>query len=458
VIKVCRRPIQLRRQWTDAFAMAAGHGVTIVHAGLIAGNPGGSMLQRRAFIASALASSAALSLATPAQSAQKAAVRRIAGPRMAKNADHGVVYRQEDEFCAWPFTQGFWETADGTLVANFIRTKANYGNVDSLNHNVVMRGGPTNLLSIRSRDRGRTWDANDLQVHTGSTQAQHDGSGESIAELGAVDFTNRDTLVWSTCSAFGTPNSRPFVRISKNAGRNWSRAFRLPLDGLPAISSNSSQMVRSDGTSLLFLTMISQDGWSRRPMVYASVPDKSTWHFLSFMTPKEDPYGAADGDWARLASSFAYGGHRWFYPRGMELPSGRILSPLRCQRSPQGVMWTELHASDDGGRTWGLVSRVNDFGAPGSLVRMQDGRLVMVYGYRLPHYGIRAAVSEDEGRTWGPEIIVRDDGGSWDLGYPNAIESSKGRIMVVYYFNSKHDKVQADGGVRHIARSFFTPD
>lgn len=414
------------------------------------------MLRRRTFIASTLAGAAALSM--PAMAADAAGRSRFGRPRSAKNADHAVVYRKEDEFCAWPFTQGFWEAADGTLVANFIRTRADYSKVDSLNHNVVMRGGPTNLLTVRSRDRGRTWDSESPQVHPGNRLDEHDGTGESIAELGPLDFADRNTFVWSTSSAFGTPNSRPYVRISKDAGRNWSRSYRLPLDGLGAISANSSQMVRSDGTSLMFLTAISKDGWSRRPLVYASVPDRSTWHFLSFMTPREDPYGAADGDWETLASSFAYGGHRWFYPRGTELPSGRILSPLRCQRSPQGVMWTEMHASDDGGRTWGFISRINDFGAPGSLVHMPDGRLVVVYGFRLPPFGIRARVSEDEGRTWGPEIVLRDDGGSWDLGYPNAWLADNDRVGVIYYFNSRNDRVSADGGVRHIARTFFTPE
>ena len=87
-----------------------------------------------------------------------------------------------------------------------------------------------------------------------------------------------------------------------------------------------------------------------------------------------------------------------------------------------------MYYSDDGGGTWQFRSRINDFGAPTSLVRMQDGRLVAVYGYRLPPYGVRAAVSEDEGETWNPEIILRDDGGSWDLGYPQAIESSRGKV------------------------------
>jgi hypothetical protein len=87
---------------------------------------------------------------------------------------------------------------------------------------------------------------------------------------------------------------------------------------------------------------------------------------------------------------------------------------------------------------------------------MGDDRLVMVYGYRTANYGIRAAVSEDGGATWGSELIVRDDGGSWDLGYPNAWEVEPGRIGAIYYFNSKNDPLQVNGGKRHIARSIFS--
>jgi len=411
------------------------------------------MLRRRTFLGSAIATAAASSLCVPALGA----IRRFAPPRPARHAEHGVVYRNEGEFCAWPYTQGFFETGDGTLIANFIRTPADYGNVGSLNHNVVMKGGAT-LTSARSHDRGQTWDKDALQTYPGSTMGAHDGTGESIAELGPIDFLNRDTLVWTQCTAFGQPASRPYVRVSKDAGRTWSRNYRLPTEGMPGISSNSSQMVRADGRSMLFLTMISKDGWNRRPMVFLSTADRSTWHFQSFVTPEHDPYAATDGDWAKLASSFAFGGHRWFYPRGMQLPNGRILCTLRCQRSPQGDMWSELYYSDDGGGTWAFRSRINDFGAPTSLVRMRDGRLVAVYGYRLPPYGVRAAVSEDEGLTWNPEVVLRDDGGSWDLGYPQAIESTKGKVLAVYYFNSRNDTVKSDGGVRHIARTIFTPD
>src|SRR3546814_14115483 len=90
---------------------------------------------------------------------------------------------------------------------------------------------------------------------------------------------------------------------------------------------------------------------------------------------------------------------------GYSLATGGILCVTRAQRDPRGDMWVDLFASDDGGKTWDFLSRVNDFGAPGSLVVKKDGRFVMVYGYRLMPSGMRCRVSEDEGKTWGPELI-----------------------------------------------------
>jgi hypothetical protein len=414
-------------------------------------------MQRRSFLAASLATGACALHGCAQPGAKSGKVKRFARPRDARNIDHAVVYRKENEFAAWPYTQGLFETGDGVLLGNFLRMQVNYQDAATLDHEALLRG-PAQLVTVRSRDRGRTWDGDAPQVIAGGATGEHDGLGESIADLGPVDFTDGDTLVWSQCTASGTPDSRPYVRISKDAGRNWSRLYRLPLDGQPAVSANSSQLVRADGRSMMFLTAITENGWTRRPMVYLSTADRSTWRFLSFITPKEDPFGATDGNWPGLAPSPSFGGHRWFHPRGLALASGRILCTLRCQRSAQDDMWSELYYSDDGGVTWGFRSRINDFGAPTSLVAMQDGRLVAVYGYRLPPYGVRASVSHDEGRSWEPEVVVRGDGGSWDLGYPQAVESTRGSVMALYYFNSRGETVNAGGGVRHIARSIFTPD
>jgi hypothetical protein len=390
-------------------------------------------------------------------------IKRFSPPRPAKNLEHAIVYRREDEFASHPHVAGFWETAAGHLIANFSTRKVNYrGDPDSLSHNNLGRNPGGREVTVRSEDRGRTWHeidrpASDIRA----SQPATDEGPDSMAEIGPINFLNKDVLVANSSTGFA-PDSRAFVRVSKNAGRTWSRSFRLPLDGLQSLGAINSAMVRPDGRCLLFMFEVSKDGWNRHNLVYRSTDDGTTFHFLSFITPKDDPFAAGTGNWENLP--YAFGGHRWFYPRGYMLPNGRILCVLRCQRDPTGDMWTELYKSDDGGQTWQFRSRVNDFGAPGSLVQMGDRRLVMVYGCRLPPFGIRAVVSEDEGVTWGSEIIVRDDGGSWDLGYPNAWLAAPGKVGVIYYFNSKDDPVQVQpggtlagaGGVRHIARSIFS--
>lgn len=383
-------------------------------------------------------------------------VRQFARPRPATDVEHAVVYRRDDEFTSWPHTMGFWETGSGELVQCVMTLDADYSDPGNVSHDLLgeRKGRGTRIVTVRSSDRGRTWSEPEYDVYP-SIRASDTGRPADLSEFGPIDYLDGDTLLGNSTTDFGKPEGRSYVRVSKDAGRSWSPAAELPLDGLSSLLGINSTLVRPDGRALVFLTSVSADGWTRRPLVYGSTDDGTEFHFLSFITPKEDPFGAADGDWT---STYRFGGHRWFYPRGVLLPSGRILCTLRSQRDPRGVMWTEVYASDDGGLTWGFLSRVNDFGAPGSLVVMSDGRLVVVYGYRQKPYGIRAVVSDDDGATWGPELIVRDDGGSWDLGYPNAFEVEPGRVGAIYYMNEAADPIQANGGVRHIARSIFSID
>jgi hypothetical protein len=254
---------------------------------------------------------------------------------------------------------------------------------------------------------------------------------------------------------FLDPKGRCGVKVSRDRGHSWSPEFPLLMEGLHSISGINSSLVRPDGTVMIFLTEVGESIYDRHPLIYALPPGGSDFRFLSYVTPKADPFGTADGEYSDTPR---FGGHRWFYPRGYMLANGRMLCVTRGQRDPRGDMWVDLFYSDDGGKTWGFLSRVNDFGAPGSLVVKKDGRYVMVYGYRLSPSGMRCRVSEDEGKTWGPELIIRDDGGSWDLGYGNAWEMPDGRIGVIYYFNSKNDRVKVNGGVRHMCRSIFSVD
>ncbi len=75
-------------------------------------------------------------------------------------------------------------------------------------------------------------------------------------------------------------------------------------------------------------------------------------------------------------------------------------------------------------------------GNPLALVRLHDGRIVVTYGYRSKSYGIRARISRDNGKTWGREIVLRDDGATWDLGYPRSVQRRDGKVVTIYYYTT----------------------
>ena len=128
--------------------------------------------------------------------------------------------------------------------------------------------------------------------------------------------------------------------------------------------------------------------------------------------------------------------------------------------------------SEDNGKTWTYPVNIyghrdcNDVlggsmaGGPTHLLRLKDGRILCSYGYRFGKMGIRAIISEDEGSTWGPPIILREDGGylsslhkrRWthkfrlpypgnDVGYPTSIELDNGEILTAYYITCESDKI-----------------
>ena len=53
--------------------------------------------------------------------------------------------------------------------------------------------------------------------------------------------------------------------------------------------------------------------------------------------------------------------------------------------------------------------------------------------------------------TWGDEIVLRDDAGNHDIGYPCTIQRPDGVIVTIYYFNDQPD------GERYIGATLWRP-
>jgi len=126
-----------------------------------------------------------------------------------------------------------------------------------------------------------------------------------------------------------------------------------------------------------------------------------------------------------------------------ETPKGDIVAFLRTANMDDQAC---IARSTNGGKSFGNWEKMGFQGHPLQAMRLLDNRVLLVYGYRHQPYGIRARILNAECTDYAtaPEIILRDDGGSTDIGYPWSIQLDDNRVLVIYYYN-------VDDGPRHIA-------
>ena len=85
------------------------------------------------------------------------------------------------------------------------------------------------------------------------------------------------------------------------------------------------------------------------------------------------------------------------------------------------------------------------------MLKLADGRLCMIYGYRFVPGSMRGRISEDGGRSWSDDIVLRDGSGDQDIGYPRVVVRGDGRVVAAYYWNDRAD------GERYIAATVWDP-
>lgn len=129
-------------------------------------------------------------------------------------------------------------------------------------------------------------------------------------------------------------------------------------------------------------------------------------------------------------------------PSLVDCAGGHLVCLMRVPHD-EGSRIYQAHSWDNG-KTWEPPRDTRMRGLPPNVIQLRDGRLLCTYGYRKPPYGIRACLSRDEGLTWNveKEIILRADGGGWDVGYPSTVQLPDGDLMTAYYWFTKEDKTR----------------
>jgi hypothetical protein len=134
-------------------------------------------------------------------------------------------------------------------------------------------------------------------------------------------------------------------------------------------------------------------------------------------------------------------------PAPLRLRDGRIVVMLRVHHRPtQRPDNIYLAISEDGGYSFAPPKRLKElWGYPAQLINLQDGRVLMTYGYRRGEFGVRACISED-GLTWdGARQFSLHEGGQgppgeptwWHTGYPCTAQLADGSLVTVYHLFSQ---------------------
>ena len=432
-------------------------------------------------------------------------------PRKVELTDvqHIKVAYSKDTYRGHPRHCGMFNFGNGELAVTYNRAPCAYERREDTYHDFSYMERSEQVLA-RSLDNGETWPQSEEVIvweRGGDIDAlrarlwPEDVTGKEVNWFGSYgEDARREELDMSqpgACFFFGrcwagkvvqdagrggaVPMYVTFSLRSVDKGRTWEKipALFAPPAHQETVLLNSHPPVRlPDGSFLVVLTAGGGGDPSRykEAALYMSDDDGISWEYIT--TIARDPTGI----WGYTYSAL------------IMLPSGR----LQCYTMRQNINsgqgnWTCMTYSDDGGLSWSEVQPIGRLGyspwvarrKPGHYSQprtvwdpagrpmqtyepmptgaaicrspypllLRDGRIVVLYGRRKPPYGMGGLVSEDEGKTWSQEFVLRDDANCGDLGYPMATQLDDGRIFTAYYYNL--DDGNRFGGTRFIGGSFF---
>ncbi len=264
---------------------------------------------------------------------------------LSRSADGGVTWSAPEVVLPWTETTGNWdcgicELADGTL---------------------DRQSDDRRLLQARGPGRGRLL-----------AQRPH-SRGVGRLDLVVQDPVMAREPMWSSPGTRGETWSQPIpvnVRPLKHGG------CRLGCWQLPSgsILMGLYGRIRGYGEE--------GEGETTRSALMRSDDGGDNWE--CFSTLAFDPASIIDYE----------------EPSMLRLAGGRLVSFMRTHVNPSGDARNLVFVvSDDDGFSWTPPKWTNIWGYPAETIRLQDGRHLMIYGYRRPPYGVQGVVSED-GVTW----------------------------------------------------------
>ncbi len=381
-----------------------------------------------------------------------------------KDIHHVTVDYARDRYAGHPRQGGIFNFGHGEIGVIYNRATCRYEVLSDIQHDYGGYHSRAQVIMARSYDNGQTWDrANDVVIYDESAPLEvrqaflAQGASPSVARLD-INLASPDTAIYfgRTYTGEGDPPAMvTFAIRSTDRGHTWEAVptlIRAP-SGHATVHKDGHPLVQMpDGTQLASMSVGTPGGGV---YLYGTDDNGLSWEPLARIC--QDPTGDGRPTYAGL----------------LRLPSGRLQAyTLNIDGLRDAI---QMNYSDDGGYSWSepkpivrwgespwLAHRRSEHAGRGPRgkfyrspwpLRLADGRIIVIFGRRKLPYGIGVLISEDDGRTWSSDQVLRADASTPDIGYPVATEIEPGCVFVAYYYTL--DDGNNFGGTRFIAGSFF---
>ncbi len=339
-----------------------------------------------------------------------------------------VIYRDDTFYSAFP---SIVRRPDGELLVAFRRApeRRNFGDAPETHTDPCSQ-----LVTVRSSDAGETWTPRPQLLFAHPRGGLQDPCMLQLDDQSILCSSYGWALIpQATAKKLKKPaRAGEFVSLggimlrSGDGGHVWSEIPLPPTRGehylgpfnQPLAACNRGQMCQGKDGRIFWVTVM-EDPKTRviGTHLMISADRGTTWNYSC---------PVANDDKITFNETSIY-----------ETPRGDLVAFIRTENFGSGL--TVVARSTDGGKSFQKWENAGWLGHPHHALRLPDNRVLLSYGYRHAPYGIRARVLNAECTDFAsaPEIILRDDGGHGDLGYPWATMVGDDRALVVYYFNEK---------------------
>ena len=372
----------------------------------------------------------------------------------AKVIEHSRVCGRPDTYCAHPFQAGeVYNFGNGEIACMHLHSECDYTERANLSHSVIHR--IAKVMLDRSYDGGRTWRTEDKNVifdHALPEYKKQEILSNKMTESNAPPITD-NTIFHFGYSYTGENKSgsavrgalEPFIICSEDKGHNWTKEAARPVNlGFSHLQPGNTIIRKENDHYKPFIASTQPNAGNSGPVLsyivlYKSENNAANWEYISDIA--RDPLNENAHSYCNI----------------LDLDCGHFIAVTGAWRvGYPDTRWINVCHSYDKGLNWNPPVRIQSFGISPFPLLLNDGRIMLIYTRRSPvsKRGIYGIVSDDAGKTWSDEFIIRNgDASGSDIGYPVATQLDNGEIFTAYYYMVEDG--QAFGGARHIAGTIF---